>query len=150
MIIDHIGIVVSSIDDGIRQWEKVFGYHPVSEVIENTRQKVRVVFLGKADSTLIKLVEPCIADSPISAFARKGGGLHHLCFRCNDLNATIPLLRANGARLIVPPQPGEAFNGEDIAFILLRNNLSVELIDTTEKQGFSSGDHSTSALNDVS
>lgn len=135
MIIDHIGIVVSSIDNGIQQWQKVFGYHLVSEVINNTRQKVRVVFLDKTDSILIKLVEPCAADSPVSVFARRGGGLHHLCFRCNELDTAIPLLRANGARLIVPPQPGEAFNGADIAFLLLTNNLSVELIDTTEKQG---------------
>lgn len=150
MIIDHIGIVVSSIDNGIQQWEKVFGYHCVSEVIENTRQKVRVVFLDKADSILVKLVEPCAADSPVSAFARRGGGLHHLCFRCDDIAVTIPLLRANGARLIVPPQPGEAFNGEDIAFFLLKNNLSLELIDTTEKLIFIPTDRRISNLNDAS
>jgi methylmalonyl-CoA/ethylmalonyl-CoA epimerase len=50
------------------------------------------------------------------------------------------LLQANGARFIVPPQPGEAFNGEDIAFFLTRNNLSVELIDTMQKLGFSAMD----------
>ncbi|MDW5265954.1 MULTISPECIES: VOC family protein [Acidobacteriaceae] len=140
MIIDHIGIVVPSIDDGIQQWQEIFGYHRVSEVIENSRQKVRVVFLKKTDSILIKLVEPSVADSPVSSFARRGGGLHHLCFRCNDLDAAIPLLRSNGAKFIVPPQPGEAFNGEDIAFFLTRNNLSIELIDTMEKQGIDSMD----------
>ena len=38
--------------------------------------------------------------------------------------------------MLVHPEPGEAFNGEDIAFFLTRNNLSVELIDTTEKTCF--------------
>jgi len=136
MVIDHIGVVVQSIDDGIRQWQQLFGYRQASEVIENTRQKVRVAFLDKADSIVVKLVEPSAEDSPVSAFARKGGGLHHLCFRCDDLNIQIPLLRENGARLIVPPEPGEAFNDKKIAFLIARNNLNVELIDTDEKHTF--------------
>ena len=140
MLIDHIGIVIPSIEDGIQQWQQLFGYRKASEVVENTRQKVRVVFLSKEGSTLIKLVEPSAADSPVSAFARKGGGLHHLCFRCNDLDVQVPLLQAHGAKFIVPPEPGEAFNGEDIAFFLTRNNLSVELIDTEEKAGYTTAD----------
>jgi methylmalonyl-CoA/ethylmalonyl-CoA epimerase len=136
VVIDHIGVVVSSIHDGIQQWQDLFGYRRASEVVENTRQKVRVVFLAKTGSTLIKLVEPSAADSPVAAFAHRGGGLHHLCFRCNDIEAEIPVLRANGAKFIVPPQPGEAFNGNDIAFFLTRNNLSMELIDTMQKFSF--------------
>lgn len=136
MLIDHIGIVTPSINDGIRQWQQLFGYHRASEIIENTRQKVRVVFLSKKGSTLIKLVEPSASDSPVSAFARRGGGLHHLCFRCDDIKLQVSLLQANGAKILVPPEPGEAFNGEDIAFFLTRDNLSVELIDTTGKRGF--------------
>jgi len=69
-------------------------------------------------------------------FARRGGGLHHLCFRCDDLKVQIPLLKENGARLTVPPEPGEAFMNKDIAFLLLENNLNIELIDTTEKKGW--------------
>ena len=136
MLIDHIGIVTPSINDGIRQWQQLFGYHKASEIIENTRQKVRVVFLSKKGSTLIKLVEPSASDSPVSAFARRGGGLHHLCFRCADLDLQLSLLQAHVAKMLVSPEPGEAFNGEDIAFFLTRGNLSVELIGTTEKTGF--------------
>jgi methylmalonyl-CoA/ethylmalonyl-CoA epimerase len=140
MTIDHIGIVVSSIDEGMEQWRELFGYLPASDIVVNTRQKVRVVFMSKAGSTLVKLVEPTAPDSPVTGFARRGGGLHHLCFRCNDLKVEIPLLRAKGARLIVPPQPGEAFEGADIAFLLAKNNLNLEMIDTTRKAPLSSGD----------
>jgi methylmalonyl-CoA/ethylmalonyl-CoA epimerase len=136
MVIDHIGVVVQSINDGMRQWQELFGYRQASDVIENTRQKVRVVFLDKSDSIIVKLIEPAAEDSPISAYARRGGGLHHLCFRCDDLNVQIPILRAQGARLIVPPEPGEAFNGRAIAFLIACNNLNVELVDTDEKHTF--------------
>ena len=36
----------------------------------------------------------------------------------------------------MPPEPGEAFRDKDIAFFLAPNNLNVELIETTEKQGW--------------
>jgi methylmalonyl-CoA/ethylmalonyl-CoA epimerase len=133
MVIDHIGIVVRSLEEGLRQWEKMFDYHPISPIVTNTRQKVRVAFLSKENSVMIKLVEPSEPDSPVSQLAHRGGGLHHLCFRCDVLKDTIPFLRQTGVRFIVPPQPGEAFCNRDIAFFLAPGNLNFELIDSTEK-----------------
>jgi len=133
MVIDHIGIVVPSLEQGIHQWEQLFGYRKNSEIVLNSRQRVRVVFLSKQESLTIKLIEPSEPESPVAVFARRGGGLHHLCFRCDDIKVQIPLLKEKGARFIVAPQPGEAFGNRDIAFFLAPNNLNVELIDTTEK-----------------
>jgi len=139
MVIDHIGIVVPDLQRAVDQWEKLFGYRRNSDIVHNTRQKVRVVFLSKQNSLTIKLIEPAAADSPVSPAARKGGGLHHLCFRCSALETEIPLLQERGARLLVPPQPGEAFKNHPIAFLLAGNNLNIELIDTAEKQGWGAG-----------
>jgi methylmalonyl-CoA/ethylmalonyl-CoA epimerase len=136
MVIDHVGIVVRSLEEGLRQWETMFGYQRNSDIVLNTRQKVRVVFLSRKDSLTVKLIEPSEPDSPISQFARRGGGLHHLCFKCAELAAELPRLQAEGAMLMVSPQPGEAFKNHDIAFLLARNNLNIELIDTAEKQGW--------------
>jgi len=136
MIIDHVGIVVPSLENGIKQWEELFGYKKNSDIVVNTRQKVRVVFLAKKKSLTVKLIEPSEPSSPVMPFARKGGGLHHLCFRCDNLSVQLPFLRAKGARFIVPPEPGEAFRNRDIAFFLVGNNLNFELIDTAEKEGW--------------
>lgn len=135
MVVDHIGIVVRSLQEGIQQWEELFGYRKTTDIVLNTRQKVKVVFLTKTDSVMIKLLEPSDASSPMFAFARRGGGLHHICFRCLDLATEIPVLNKKGAKLIVPPQPGEAFNNHEIAFFMAKNNLNLELIDTAEKIG---------------
>jgi len=134
MVIDHIGIVVRSLELGIRQWEELFGYVRNSDVVTNSRQKVRVVFLRKRHSLTVKLLEPLGPDSSISAFAAKGGGLHHICFRCSDISQEILHLKQNGVRQLVAPQPGEAFCNHDIAFLFAENNLNIELIDTTEKR----------------
>ena len=120
----------------MQQWEGLFGYTKNSDVVHNSRQRVRVVFLSKPDSLTVKLIEPSAPDSPVYQFARKGGGLHHLCFRCADVALQLPLLQAKGAIPVVPPEPGEAFNNHRIAFLLAKNNLNVELIDTVEKSGW--------------
>jgi methylmalonyl-CoA/ethylmalonyl-CoA epimerase len=136
MIIDHIGIVVPNLEQAVDQWEMLFGYRRNSDIVQNTRQKVRVVFLSRQNSMTVKLIEPSAADSPVCQAARKGGGLHHLCFRCDALQPEIVRLQQRGARLIVPPQPGEAFKNHPIAFLLAANSLNIELIDTPEKQGW--------------
>lgn len=135
MIIDHLGIVVKSIEESISYWEKVFGYRQMTEIVINTRQKVKVVFLTKENSLLIKLIEPTDETSPIYRIARKGGGLHHLAFRCNEINDEIVRLKDLGMRVIANPQPGEAFENNNIAFLLGNQSLNVELIDTEKKAG---------------
>ena len=143
MTLDHIGIVVRSLEDAVKQWESLFGYQRSSDIVLNTRQKVRVVFLSKPHSATVKLVEPTAPDSPAFQAARKGGGLHHLCFRCDALEAEIPRLEKHGVRLLVPPEPGEAFRNHPIAFLLAGNNLNFELIDTGEKEGWRTAEPET-------
>ena len=133
MQIDHIGIAISSLENGIKQWEEVFGYKQFTDIVENTRQKVKVVFLSKADSIPIKLISPTDKSSPIYAYTSRGGGLHHLCFRCEDVEVEIDRLNEMGLRVLAPPQPGEAFENEKIAFIFAKNGLNIELIDTDKR-----------------
>lgn len=133
MVIDHIGIVVKSLEQGIEYWENVFGYKQMTEIVINTRQKVKVVFLKKENSLLIKLIEPTDETSPIYRISRKGGGLHHLAFRCEEITEEISRLKSLGLRVITNPEPGEAFENNQIAFLLGNQTLNIELIDTDKK-----------------
>lgn len=107
----------------------------MTEIVTNTRQKVRVVFLAKRGSLQVKLIEPTDATSPIHALAQRGGGLHHLCFRCDSVDAEVARLQALGLRILTPPRPGEAFEDEKIAFVYAGDGLSIELIDTDKRAG---------------
>ncbi len=93
---------------------------------------MRVVFLTKANSLDVKLIEPSEPDSTIARLAARGGGLHHLCFRCEDVNTTLLQLKAKKQRIIASPQPGEAFDNHDIAFVYSQG-VNIELIDTEER-----------------
>ena len=133
MVVDHVGIVVRSMSEAIDHWWQVFGYKPVTDLVTNTRQKVRVIFLGKAQSIDIKLIEPCDETSPVYAFAARGGGLHHLCMRCGDIGTELARLNALGLRTLRGPEPGEAFANESIAFVYANHGLNIELIDTDKR-----------------
>jgi methylmalonyl-CoA/ethylmalonyl-CoA epimerase len=133
MVIDHIGVVVLRIDDGLKQWMTLFGYSQLTKPVINTRQKVRVVFVGKEGSCTVKLIEPTDESSSVFRFAQKGGGLHHLCFNCDNIDSEVERFRALGLRVLSEPQPGEAFAGEKIAFVFAKQGLNIELIDTEKK-----------------
>ncbi|MBN2284802.1 MAG: VOC family protein [Tissierellales bacterium] len=133
MIIDHIGIVVRSLEMGIQHWKDIFGYEQLTEPVVNIRQKVKVVFLKKENSTMIKLLEPIDETSPVFNMAKKGGGLHHLCFKCDDMDFTLTEMKEKGLRIITHPQPGEAFENEKIAFFYSKDGVNIELIDTDKR-----------------
>lgn len=135
LVVDHVGIAVRSIAAALDSWRAAFGYKPVTAVVTNSRQKVRVLFLRKEGSIDIKLIEPVDETSPIHQFAMRGGGLHHLCFRCANVATELSRLNALGMRTLSPPQPGEAFENEPIAFVYAQPGLNVELIDTTKRAG---------------
>ncbi len=135
MKVDHICFAVKNISEGISYWESVFGYRQMTEVIVNSLQKVKVTFLCKEDSVLVKLIEPLPDNQSLVNFMNRGGGFHHLCFRVEEMDKKISELKEKGLLMLVPPQPGEAFNNHEIAFMLARYGLNVELIDTEEKAG---------------
>ncbi|HBE40760.1 MAG TPA: hypothetical protein DDW27_06070 [Bacteroidales bacterium] len=133
MIIDHICYAVKNLKEGIEYWVRVFGYNQITAVVENSLQKVRVVFLKKQGSLMIKLIEPAEGNKALVSFVNRGGGFHHVCFRCENITATMADLTAKGLLTLVPPQPGEAFNSHDIAFMMGKYGMNIELIDTDEK-----------------
>ena len=135
MIIDHICFAVKDIKETILYWKEVFSYRQLTQPVVNTRQKVKVIFLAKENSLPVKLIEPLDDNKTLLNFVEMGGGFHHICFKCDKMSEKIKELKAKDVRLLVPPQPGEAFDNNDIAFFWARNRINFELIDTDKKAG---------------
>ena len=133
MIIDHICFAVKSLNEGIDYWGRIFGDNQMTFPVVNTRQKVKVVFLSKEGSLPVKLIEPVEGNNSLQNFVNRGGGFHHICFKCANVETTAGKLAENGLITLTPSQPGEAFNNHNIAFLLAKYGLNMELIDTDEK-----------------
>src|SRR5439155_21120409 len=81
-VLDHIGIAVKSLDT-VKIY-KALGL-TVDHVESVESQGVRTAFITVGDANL-ELLEPLSPDSPVGKFIEKRGeGLHHICFRVNDL-----------------------------------------------------------------
>jgi methylmalonyl-CoA/ethylmalonyl-CoA epimerase len=128
MQIDHVAVAVRSVEAAADRLCALVGYVRKTAKVLNTRQRVNVLFLSKAGSLDIKLIEPSDDGSPLWDFVRKGGGLHHLCFRVADVPQACADLAGRGARVIAQPQPGEAFDDHLIAFCYIGMGLNIELI----------------------
>src|SRR5262249_45258492 len=96
--IDHVGVAVPSIDEALAVY-RALGLS-VERREEAPSQKVIAAFLPVGDSR-VELLEATSAESPIAKFlARRGGGIHHVCFAVDDLDAALAELSARGFRLI--------------------------------------------------
>ena len=113
--IDHVGIAVENIDKWIGFYRDVLGLKAVGSE-EVAEQKVRVAFLTIGDSR-IELLEPTSPDSPIAGFLEKrGGGLHHISLRVDDIEEALAKHKKAGARLI-DEHPRIGAHGMRIAFV---------------------------------
>lgn len=113
--LDHIAIVVPSIAEARPLYEAALGM-PGGDPEFVADQKVNVLVV-RAGRTRIELVEPAADDSPVTGFlAKRGGGLHHLAYRVDDVQAAIDTLKERGMRMIdEAPRPGA--HGTRIAFV---------------------------------
>jgi len=113
--LDHVGIAVTDLDQALEEYRRNFGFHvDLRELIES--QKVELAFL-KLPSTKIELLMPTDPSSPLQKFLDKSGpGLHHVCYRVEDIEAELQRLEQLGHQLIDrTPRPGA--HGSRIAFI---------------------------------
>ena len=106
--IHHVGIVVRNLEQAYGFWRDVLGL-PVQKAATVTDQGVRAALLTIGESE-IELLEPLTATSGIGKFlAKRGEGLHHMCFATDDVAGELERARAKGIRLIDErPRPGLA------------------------------------------
>lgn len=111
--IAHVGIAVADLEAALAFYKDVLGIvpHPPETVDGAT-----ILSLPMGDS-VVELLAPLHPESPIGRFlARRGPGIHHICYRVADLDAALEACRAAGYRLVDEvPRTGVA--GRRIAFV---------------------------------
>jgi methylmalonyl-CoA/ethylmalonyl-CoA epimerase len=111
--IAHIGIAVRLLHELVPFYRDVLG---MAETTLDGADGARIVGLMAGDS-LVELLEADQADSPIGRFlAKRGPGIHHVCFAVDDLDGTLDRCRAAGIRLI-DETPRIGAEGKRIAFL---------------------------------
>jgi methylmalonyl-CoA/ethylmalonyl-CoA epimerase len=112
--LDHIGIAVESLSDGVRFYQAL-GLE-LEGVEEVEAQGVTVGFLPVGDSR-IELLAPTGPSSPIAKhIERRGSGLHHICLRVADIRAAMASLTDDGYRLL-SDEPQQGAHGCLVCFV---------------------------------
>ena len=104
--LDHIAIAVPDLEKAIRRFMEDFGLnYQGSEDVEDARTSTAFFTLPE---TSIELVHLLRGEGPIAKYLEKrGGGIHHLCFRSDDLDADVKRLKEKGYQFLSDePAPG--------------------------------------------
>ena len=111
--IAHIGVAVRTLNELLPFYRDILG---LAEVPLDDADGAKIAGLAAGES-LVELLEAESEDSPIGKFvARRGPGIHHVCFAVDDLDGTLDKCRAAGFRLI-DESPRIGAEGKRIAFL---------------------------------
>ena len=115
MELDHVNIATPDADALAQVFRDLFGLSIVART-EVAAQGVRVVKLATGN-VVIEMTEPTGPDTPVGRFlAQHRPGLHHICFRVDDLRSKVRELVARGVRL-VDEEPTIGAAGLPIVFV---------------------------------
>ena len=111
--ISHVGIALSALDEALPFYREILGLEP-APVSDSDGARIEAFQAGES---LVELLESSDPASPVGKFvARRGPGIHHICFAVPDLEAVLARCRAAGIRLI-DEIPRIGAEGKRIAFL---------------------------------
>ncbi len=113
--LDHIAIAVPDLEKAIARFLEDFGL-PFDGTEDVEAAKTTTAFFP-LPPTNIELIHPLKGEGPVAKYLEKrGGGLHHLCFRSDDIEADVARLREKGY-VFLSDEPSPGAHGSMVIFI---------------------------------
>jgi methylmalonyl-CoA/ethylmalonyl-CoA epimerase len=122
----HLGVACWSLSPEIGLF-KALGYRPESSIFRDPIQKIEGVFLTGPGPRL-ELLAPLNASSPVISWLEKGIKYYHQAFEVASMTRSLEQMRTTRGRVVAPPEPGVAFGGRLIAFVMLPGMILIEMI----------------------
>ena len=127
----HVAFVVRSIREAAERFTRTLSGVWDGRIAHIPEQAVWVSFVRRTPpgEPLLELLEPVDAQSPVAAFLKRGGGMHHLCYEVADLQAEVESAGSEGSIVVQKPVPATAFGGRRVAWVYTRDRLLVEYLE---------------------
>lgn len=115
--LNHVAIAVPDLAAAAALYRDTLGAE-VSDPQDEAGHGVRVVFVT-LPNTKVELLEPMGIDSPIAGFLTKApaGGIHHICYEVDDIDAARQRLEQSGARVLGDGKPKIGAHGKPVLFL---------------------------------
>ena len=113
--LNHVAIATKDIKKAAAIYRDTLGA-TVSGEVQQPDHGVTTVFI-ELPNTKIELLEPLGENSPIAKFLEKnpGGGMHHVCYEVEDINAAVEQMKSQGATMLGVPKIGA--HGKPVIFL---------------------------------
>jgi methylmalonyl-CoA/ethylmalonyl-CoA epimerase len=113
--LNHVAIAVRNIERAADIYRRTLGAE-VSDPMPQPAHGVTTVFIS-LPNTKIELLEPLGDASPIAKFLDRNpdGGIHHVCYEVEDIEAARRQLLQQGARILGEPKMGA--HGKPVLFL---------------------------------
>ncbi len=115
--LNHVAIVVPELAEAAEKYRDTLGA-TVSEPEDLPEHGVTTVFV-ELPNTKIELLHPLGENSPVGKFLEKnpGGGVHHICYEVDDIQAAKEKLEADGVRILGGGEPKIGAHGKPVLFL---------------------------------
>jgi methylmalonyl-CoA/ethylmalonyl-CoA epimerase len=97
--VDHIGILVSNLDQATKLYQDCFGVR-VEMAKTMAERGVKAAVLSLAEGTNLELLEPLPGSNMAKVLESRGEGLHHIAFEVDDVDKELGRLSARKIELI--------------------------------------------------
>ena len=121
----HIGYLVNNFNSAIKNFKKC-NYKKKKSIIIDDNLKVKIQFLVNGNN-LIELVKPHKNNIGLLSLLKKKNYAYHFAYKVKNLDKTLVRLKKN-FKIIVNPVPAKAFNDKKVAFLKMKNDFIIELI----------------------
>ena len=115
--LNHVAIAVPDLQAASDQYRNTLGAK-VGDPQDEPDHGVTVVFI-ELPNTKVELLYPLGDASPIQGFLDKNpsGGIHHICFEVDDIEAAARDLTDKGARVLGGGKPKIGAHGKPVLFL---------------------------------
>ena len=115
--LNHVAIAVPKLSEAAALYANALGAQ-VSDPLPHPEHGVTVVFVT-LPNTKVELLEPLGEQSPIAAFLERNpsGGIHHICYEVEDIEAARAKLLSAGARVLGDGKPKLGAHGKPVLFL---------------------------------
>lgn len=115
--LNHVAIAVPDLAAAARIYGTTLGAE-LSPPQDLPDHGVTTIFV-RLPNTKIELLGVLGADSPIAKFLERNpeGGIHHLCYEVDDIEAAIARLQGEGARILGDGRPTIGAHGKPVVFL---------------------------------
>jgi methylmalonyl-CoA/ethylmalonyl-CoA epimerase len=115
--LNHVAIAVRDLQASARVYRDILGAD-VSGPTSLVEHGVTVVFVT-LPNTKIELIEPLGDGSPVAKFLERNpdGGIHHVCYEVDDIEAARDRLASAGARILGDGRPRIGAHGKPVLFL---------------------------------